>query len=192
LDYPAAAGGSQVHLANGRAERRTSLPKPQAPLSRIDLYQERAAAAEPVSPFDLRPEDQPTDLGNCKRLVRQHGQDLRYCPEWQTWFVWDGTRWQRDTGNGKVMERAKGTAQQIMDEAVSRTNRLQDEAKTLAPADRARRQQAAFKQGQELTNFAKQSQSLRRLEAMVTLAESEPGIVVHPEQLDADPWLLNV
>jgi putative DNA primase/helicase len=149
-------------------------------------------AVEPVSPFALRPEDQPTDLGNAKRLVRHHGPDLRYCPEWDSWFVWDGTCWKKDVANVEVMSRAKMTAEKIMDEAVNRANRLQDEAKTLPDRERAQRQQAAFKQGQELTNFARVSQSRRRLQDMVELAASEPGMVVRPDQLDTDPMLLNV
>jgi hypothetical protein len=31
-----------------------------------------------------------TDLGNAQRLVKRHGQDLRWCDDWKCWFAWDG------------------------------------------------------------------------------------------------------
>src|SRR5262249_51671692 len=37
-----------------------------------------------------------TDLGNARRLVASHGNDLRYCAAWHTWLVWDGKRWAKD------------------------------------------------------------------------------------------------
>jgi putative DNA primase/helicase len=36
-----------------------------------------------------------TDLGNAERLIYHHGNDLHYVPEWDTWLIWDGTRWRR-------------------------------------------------------------------------------------------------
>jgi P4 family phage/plasmid primase-like protien len=151
-----------------------------------------ADAVEPVSPFALRPEDQPTDLGNAKRLVRQHGQDLRFCPEWGQWFVWDGRRWQPDCGNVLVMQRAKSTVQSILAEAVGRINRHQEEARALPPEDQAKLQTEALQQGQELTKHAQRSQSFHRIQAMVSLAASEPAVLVHPNELDANPLLFNV
>jgi putative DNA primase/helicase len=37
-----------------------------------------------------------TQLGNAQRLVALHGQDIRYCFQWKSWLVWDGTRWAVD------------------------------------------------------------------------------------------------
>src|SRR5436305_2058787 len=31
-----------------------------------------------------------TDLGNARRLVARHGREIRYCPSWNSWLVWDG------------------------------------------------------------------------------------------------------
>jgi putative DNA primase/helicase len=33
-----------------------------------------------------------TDLGNARRFISQHGQDLRYVSLWGKWLAWDGTR----------------------------------------------------------------------------------------------------
>ena len=49
-----------------------------------------------------------TDLGNAKRLVALHGQDLRYSFPRKTWLVWAGIHWDPDN-TGEVSRRAKDT-----------------------------------------------------------------------------------
>jgi putative DNA primase/helicase len=110
-----------------------------------------------------------SDLGNARRLVRLHGADLRYSTT-HGWLAWDGRRWARDE-TGEPVRRAKATARTLYDEAARAT----DEA--------ARKALAAH---------AVRSEGERRLAAMVTLAESEPGVPLTVDQLDADPWLLTV
>jgi len=110
-----------------------------------------------------------TDLANAQRLVKLHGSDLRYCYPWACWLVWTGQRWQEDKA-GEIMRRAKQTAQAIYAEAAAASD--PEHAKALG--DHARR-----------------SLSDSKLNAMIALAQSEPGIPVLPEQLDLDPWLLN-
>lgn len=111
---------------------------------------------------------EPTDAGNAYRLVRRHGRDLRWCPA-LGWFVWDGRRWKRDSAM-QIMELAKDTARSIYGEAQRVTD--PDKAKKLA-------------------GWAYRSQDRYRLEAMVALARSEPGVYVDADDLDSDPWLLN-
>ncbi|MEK7315386.1 MAG: phage/plasmid primase, P4 family [Candidatus Eisenbacteria bacterium] len=110
-----------------------------------------------------------TDLGNAQRLVTRHGQDLRYCHPLKTWLVWDGKRWKRDQ-TAEVMRRGKETIRALYTEAA-----------LLADTERA-----------VLVKHALGSEKEDRLRAMVSLATSEPGIVVLPEDLDSDPWLLCV
>jgi len=43
-----------------------------------------------------------------------------------------------------------------------------------------------------LADHAKRSESRTRITDAIYLARSEPGLPVVPEELDADPWLLNV
>lgn len=109
-----------------------------------------------------------TDLGNALRLVRVHGQDLRYATGWG-WVVYDGTRWARDT-TGAAMRAAKITIQGMYGEA----------ART--PDDEDRK---AF------GKWALQSESAGRLTAMLTLAESEKAVACTTDDFDADPYLLN-
>ncbi|WP_273378247.1 phage/plasmid primase, P4 family [Symbiobacterium thermophilum] len=111
-----------------------------------------------------------TDLGNAQRLIFRHGQDLRYVPAWGKWMVWTGKRWEVDE-SGEVQRRAKETVRSIYEEAA----REVDDQRRKALSDHARR-----------------SESEARIRAMVTLACSESGVAVTPDDLDADPMLLNV
>lgn len=110
-----------------------------------------------------------TDLGNAQRLVRRHGHELRFAIHLQRWLAWDGTRW-KVADRGEVQQRASET---ILS--------LYPQLPNLPDQERA-----------DLLRHAKQSESLRALRAMVTLAETEPGIPVSQQELDADDWLLNL
>lgn len=110
-----------------------------------------------------------TELGNARRLVRRHGQDLCYCHQWDKWLVWDSTRWIPDD-TGDVTRYAEETICALYAEAAT-------------IADSAERK--------ELVSYARKQESAAKFRAMVTLAQHQPGIPVRPEELDTDPWLLN-
>ena len=126
--------------------------------------------AEVIELADLGSYEHLTDLGNARRLVAQHGADLRFCHTWVCWFVWDGQRWIKDA-NGEVFRRTKDTVRKIYTEAGEQNEK---------------------KSRRELADWAKRSEAETRIKAMISLARSEIGIPVSPEELDADPWLLNV
>jgi putative DNA primase/helicase len=109
-----------------------------------------------------------SDQTNAETLVRWHGQDIRYCNEFKQWLFWDGRRWAYDTTQ-HVMRLAKATIKRLAATAED----LDDDA------------------AKALLAHVKASLSASRLKAMVTLAESEPGIAVKPADLDQNPWLLN-
>jgi putative DNA primase/helicase len=110
-----------------------------------------------------------TDLGNAKRLVAQHGNDIRYCHTWRKFLIWDGSRWRQDE-DGEAERRAKDTVRRLYSEASLLTD---DDSRA------------------ELVKWARASESRSRIVAMVELAKSEPGVPVSPKELDANPWLLN-
>jgi putative DNA primase/helicase len=107
-------------------------------------------------------------MGNAQRLVRRHGQDLRYVQEWG-WLTWDGRRWQLGR-SGEVMRRAKETALAILKEAEG------------PMAERARA---------KILAWARASQSRSWLEAMIALAQSEVGVPAGTDAFDTHDWLLN-
>jgi putative DNA primase/helicase len=129
------------------------------------------AIARSVARYNSAPEDfHRTDLGNARRFIARHGQNLRYCDLWRTWLGWDGVRWVADN-TGAVWRLAKETVTAMYEDAAA----LQDEnART------------------DLAKHTLKSESEARIRAMIELAKTEPGIPIVPAELDADPWLLNV
>jgi len=133
-------------------------------------HNEVSDIAEGVTRYDSNKNFALTDLGNAERLVARYGHDLRYCHEWGKWLVWDGKHWETDN-TAAIMRMAKETVRSIYGEAAGE----RDDAKR-----------------SEKVNWGRQSESEKRLKAMVALATSEPGIAVISADLDPDPWLLNV
>jgi putative DNA primase/helicase len=111
-----------------------------------------------------------TDLGLSERFVDEHGERVRYCPPWGKWLVYDGGRWVPDE-TGEVERLMKATVMGIYAEAAKED----DDAKRKA-----------------LIDYARRSESAKRISDALRLARSEPDIPVLPRQLDADPWALNV
>ena len=123
-----------------------------------------------AAPARTKKVDFDTDLGNARRLVRRHGKNLRFVPEWGKWIVWKNCRWEIDN-DGAIMRLAKETVEAMYSEAVSSAN--------------VQRRTALLK-------HALRSQGEARLKAMVNLAESENSVVLAAHRLDADAWLLGV
>ena len=111
-----------------------------------------------------------TSLGNSERFIRRHGFNVRYCAEEMTWLYWNFKRWVRDTA-GRMKQRAKDTVKAMY-----------DTLKELEDAD----------QRDELYKWIKRSETNGQLEEMLKLAATDPSLVVHPHDLDAQPDLLCV
>ncbi len=118
-----------------------------------------------------RPDYHLTDLGNAQRLVASHGDDLRYAHQLNRWFVWDDMRW-ADDATAEVERRAKRTVRAMYALAAGEDV---DEDKAKA-----------------LIKHALRSESHKAIGAMVALSKSEPGVPVMVDDLDRNPWLLNV
>jgi len=126
--------------------------------------------APPLTPPVVESSQNLSDLGNARRLVAQHGQDLRYLPTPKIWRFYTGTHWAHDIGGTQAMRLAKKTVGAIYGEAAS--------------ADEDQRKNFAA--------FGLKSENAARLQAMITLAQSEPGITIDVSKFDADHYLLNV
>jgi len=111
-----------------------------------------------------------SDLGNAERLAAKCGADLRYCDQWKKWLVWDGKRWKADVTR-EAFSRAKKTVRGMYAEAAA----IEDDKGREAVAKHALR-----------------SESGKAIREMIALAQSESGIPVVPDDLDADNWRLNV
>jgi putative DNA primase/helicase len=103
------------------------------------------------------------DHGNSERIVALHGQDLRYCPPFKKWLVWDGRRWVVD---------------------------IADEARRLAKKTILEYLRQAISKGQEAAEkFARQSLDTKRITN--ALREAQDQAYVLPDHLDQNPYLLN-
>ena len=154
---------------------RSSHDKDQAPAGPRQTAHETGAGSPGQNGTDPAKQDGArrfahTDLGNAERLAATHGHNLRYCHEWGRWLVWTGRRWEDDR-RGLVNQQAKRAVRQIYAEAAGITD--EDLRK-------------------EIVKWGLRSEAKTRIDAMVGLAQSEPGLPVTVDELDAHPWLLNV
>lgn len=47
-----------------------------------------------------------TDLGNAGRLLRDSYLDIRHCPQFNSWYIWDGKTWQKDEADAVMIHAA--------------------------------------------------------------------------------------
>lgn len=66
----------------------------------------RGSGSSPDADAPHGPDGEPmNDLGNARRLVKKHGDAIRFCHDAGKWYCWDGRRWAKD---GIQRDRAKG------------------------------------------------------------------------------------
>jgi putative DNA primase/helicase len=133
------------------------------PASLADLDEPDPTDGEPRDPL---PDEPMTELGYARRLIAVYGSQLRFVVVWNRWLIWDGTRWAVD-GNGQVQRWMKVIARTVTS------------AVLLGPYDK------------ELLRAAKRAESNAGVKGALMLASTEPEIAVAPDELDADPYLLN-
>ncbi len=113
---------------------------------------------------------QMTEFGNAERMLDHYGDGLMYVPEIDGWFMWTGIYWRRAAGV-ELEHLAKETIRA-----------LPDEAKAIeSDAERA-----------EFFKFCAISQRAVMVRNMVSLAQSDPRIVVGMADLDKLTHLLGV
>ncbi len=110
-----------------------------------------------------------TDLGNAERLRYLHGDDLRYCREQKTWYVWDHQRWAQDV-TGKTQCRAFDTMRKTLKAAADLSNSQEKRA---------------------LVKHALRSENASGIKAMLDNASCLPGIAIRRDQPDQSAWLFN-
>jgi putative DNA primase/helicase len=165
-----AARGAHVEL------RQAALDKPGADVSD---HLDAAFSLDELVPLELDDDVDERDLGdtrpldddgNALRLADRFVDELRFVVG-EGWYAWDGTRWRHDS-DGAAMRAAREIATTMRAWAVEAARRDDKQAKAI-------------------TAHAKRSGSERGLTAMLKLAQSDLRLVLHPERLDVDPYLLN-
>jgi putative DNA primase/helicase len=109
-----------------------------------------------------------TDLGNAERFIEMHRDNVRYCKKWESWLVWDGSRWAVDD-TSELQRKAYSTVRGIYAEAASQG----DDTKRKA-----------------IASHAIKSESRSRIENLLQLAKAL--VPVQPDDFDQNPMLLNV
>lgn len=110
-----------------------------------------------------------TDTGNAERFVARNRGNIHYVPPRRRWITWDEKRWAWDL-LGAVDQLGKKTVRAIYAEAEHARDKDQVEV---------------------IIKHAMASEKRERRAAMVALAQTEPGVPVLPQGLDADPWAFN-
>jgi P4 family phage/plasmid primase-like protien len=126
-----------------------------------------------------------TDWGNARRMVARHGKELRHCQPWGKWLVWGQGRWKMDD--------TLATTRCAKSVAVELFRSAKGEIAELGPTgdDGDERRQSRLQQAERTLHWALKSEEAKRINALLDLARSEPGIPIVPAQLDRDPWLFN-
>jgi len=112
-----------------------------------------------------------TDSTNAMRLVTEFGRDIRYNAAWKKWVVWNGKYWEMDEGGALIHEKGLVMVRNIYDEL-------------LKTAD--------YRERIDIEKAAVQSESVRRRKAFVEAATWIKDLNIKTDQLDHNPWLLNV
>jgi len=112
-----------------------------------------------------------TDSTNAMRLVKEHGRDIRYNAAWKKWVVWNGKYWEMDEGGVLIHEKGLEMVHNIYDEL-------------LKTAD--------YRERIDIEKAAMMSESVRRRKAFVEAATWISALRTKTDELDANPWLLNV
>ncbi|MDR2897660.1 MAG: DUF5906 domain-containing protein [Spirochaetaceae bacterium] len=112
-----------------------------------------------------------TDSTNASRLVTEHGKDIRYNAAWKKWVVWNGKYWETDEGGALIHEKGLIMVRNIYDELLKTSD---------------------YRERMEIEKYAILSESVRRREAFVKAAQWIKPLNIKSDQLDSNPWLLNV
>lgn len=109
-----------------------------------------------------------TDVGNAERFVAMFNEDVKYCPAYKKWFVWNGKYWEQDNGT-------------IVEYAIHCVRSIYNYADMLPEGDERK----------ALIQHAIRSENGNKIRILVQLASGMKDLVVSPDVWDANPWLLN-
>ena len=127
-----------------------------------------------------------TDEGNAQRFLKVYSARLLHCELLGGWYAWDGARWVQDTSR-QALELARECGREMSLQALS----ISDDVQLKGPHGEPVTVPAADARTVS-SHWAATTLNASRLAALLELAASDRRVAVLPEDLDADPWLLNV
>jgi len=111
-----------------------------------------------------------TDAGNALRFADIHYNDVMFCPADKMWYCYDGTRWAPDR------------TEAVMRLCLETVKEMDKELETITDE----KEHGFFKK------YILHCESLNKLKAMAKIARSDERIVVEPDKMDQDQYLLNL
>jgi putative DNA primase/helicase len=111
-----------------------------------------------------------TDSTTSYRMLKEYGTDIRFIAPWKKRVVWNGTHWKTDSG------------------ALIHTKALEIVRSIYAEIHKT----ADYRSRLEIEKYAIQGESVRRRKAFVEGASFIPELNATVDDLDPNPWLLNV
>jgi len=127
----------------------------------LDARTEEKESGPPIAEYSRN------DAGAAQAFADRNADRVRFAPG-IGWLVWNGFRWERDAA-GAIVQRGIELHRAALREA----GKIEDKST----------RDAAW-------TFANSLGNRTRISALVELAQSNPALVVKPEDLDADPWLV--
>jgi putative DNA primase/helicase len=112
-----------------------------------------------------------TDATNAARFAKAYGRDIRYNSAWKKWIVWNGKYWAVDESGALVHEKGLEVVRTIYDELLKTND---------------------YRERMEIERYGMLSESVRRREAFVKAAQWNSALNIRSDDLDPDPWLLNL
>ncbi|HUW80211.1 MAG TPA: phage/plasmid primase, P4 family [Acidocella sp.] len=109
-----------------------------------------------------------TQLGTAEWFAERYGKNLRWCEPWNCWQRWDGRRWSRD--DQLAAERTAMLLPQVFTK----------DAENASDPDKRK----------ALRDWANACERISTIRGILEFAKAL--LPTTPDQLDGDPWLLNV
>ncbi len=120
-----------------------------------------------------------TELWFARRIVTEHGRDLRFVGAWRKWMDYRAPtgRWGEDL-TGEAWRRAQSSAGEILREAID-----------LLEDVRRGGDSGQIERAQKRLAVARRFYQQQSLDHAIKLAATQAEVVATPEQWDRDPWL---
>jgi putative DNA primase/helicase len=141
---------------------------PKQPVQGIEKHLEREALRVLSSNVNERGESF-SDFFNASMMIKDWGEDIRYCSPWKKWLIWDGCRWNIDE------------LREIYDMGKLSIEAMVEKAPDCPSTD----------DGLNLIAHSRRSSTARKVDAMLSTTSSDPLIRIAPDALDQDQFLFN-
>lgn len=133
-----------------------------------------------------------TELGLIERYVQRWRGKLLFCPS-MGWFAWDGRRWMRDGAEGRAIAAGHDTVRAIQDEAEAMRGTPEDvigvrEVSSGRGKDKVT-EEVQILLSDLLAEFGRDSETKSK---MSLHKDAAPYLSVEVDQLDADPFAINI